>query len=160
MKNTIYPFYKHSKLHPLRIKLGVLLLFLFLLLSCSRDYTFFVFTYPPNSEKQESGWKYLGKITVWNSVGKHSCEKAEKDIHISIVDESNTTIFEDKITLLASNIERKVAWNKLDEFTIDLFETACTSWTDSYNQKLKNKGPVKLITLKYTYKDNVFKRVE
>ena len=92
------------------------------LIACAHEYTFFSFTYPPESVPHKNNWEYFGKIVIWDSPGKTHNEKGSKRIVITIVDVRGNVLLDDTFNVDAGAIEREITWKEQAYIKIDLYE--------------------------------------
>ena len=125
------------------------------LIACSRGYTFYAFTYPPDNVPHENNWEYFGKIAIWDSPGKEHNEKGNKRIVITIVDVRGSVLLDDTFNVDAGTIEREITWNEHAYIKIDLYECP--------DGERKNKETwIALKSLEYRYDNNarIYAKIE
>jgi hypothetical protein len=137
----------------------LLLLFLALIIGCqSRSYTFFAFSFPPESVPHESGWTHIGKVVVWTQPGRNFIERYEKEIVILVEDTERNTLLEDRIKVVAGSIESKISWNRFEELEIVLYENLNNSSEDSSGTSSLNE--LVILSYRFNHANNRFERVK
>lgn len=122
-----------------------------LCISCSRSYSFQVFSFPPYNQPHENNWTYLCKVTNWQQIGKHPVTKGKRKIEILILDKNKNKVLEDTFEIESASIETKIKWVEFKRLTLDFYEVGNKYAEDEYNKQLIQEGPKYLITLNYIW---------
>lgn len=78
-------------------------------------------------------------------------------VNIKIYDQHKSIFLSDDLTFISASIQANVAWSDFKKISIELFEVGNKYAGDSYNKKLIENGPNKLINLIYEYSPNTKK---
>ncbi len=137
-------------------KITALLFTLILFSSCSRDYSFQSFAFPPDSQPHENNWSYLCKVIYWQQAGKVPVEKGKRKIEIIINDKNKNKVLEDTFEIVSTSIETKIQWTEFERLVLNIYEKGNKYAEDEYNKKLIKDGPKHLITISYVWDGNKY----
>lgn len=91
--------------------------------ACTRSYSSQLFTFPSEVKPHESGWTYLGTVTVWDKSGVAPQEPANKRMTVVIRDADGERLLDEHFEIHGGTFEHRIEWNEVRFLRIETWGT-------------------------------------
>ena len=97
-----------------RFRLACLAISVLLIGACARSYSSQLFAFPSEVKPHESGWTYLGTVTIWDKSGVAPLEPVNKKMSVVIRDVDGEKLLDETFEVLPvdtlDELERNIYW--------------------------------------------------
>ena len=99
---------------------ALLSIFAFIFVGCSKSYSGKLFSYPSTIPPHETGWQYLGEITVWDKSGVPSIQPVQKKMVVTVQDASGNQLLFDELRVTGGTFRHDVTWENVGDLRISV----------------------------------------
>jgi hypothetical protein len=105
------------------------------------------FSFPPDSQPHEQGWKYSGTVKI--SMSGPSYEVNDKDVRVYVRDRFGKQVLLDKFKIHAGSIRTDVQWERERQLHIELYDEGSPPALEEYNGQQLRRAPLLVRSLSY-----------